>query len=1659
MSKMCLCCPSFSVAIGAKSRMWKRFCLLALLLLVAALPLKAAPVSEGSARTVAANVLGTTQLVNRTAELPSDIGQYMYLFSPESGVGFVLISADDCALPVLGYSTTSTMNFAVAGFSSWLSHSKTQIANIRSQGLAASARVAALWTQLMDGGPVLTGASVVPMLTTAWGVDVRYRRFSPVTSSGYECHPGQIAVAMAQIMKYWNYPPRGQGSVSYTNTGDVAAQVSADFSTAYDWDNMPDVLTDASSDAEKDAVNEIIFHAGAAIQTIYRVNNSPMQGGNIYAAFRNNFRYNTQTVRTINTSSFTHAAYDEMMMAEITSGRPFLYRNGNVYYCFVVDGCDGWGQYHVNWGNAGSNNGYFALGSLNPEVYTYPWSVISVVGIDPLTLYAISVQSNNDEWGSVSGGGSYVVGDRVTLEATPALGYAFSHWSDGGTENPRQFSAMENRNEVAYFVHVGTVNINAETDNAERGSVSGSGTYTIGDNVVLSAMPMLGWMFDHWDDGNTDNPRTIVATESRTYTAFFVRAGEGRPELYMVELDDRENHAWSYYSDPTCLVRSLNPADVKIRYFGYGENTMYSSDALVPTGDPDVDVAPLQVGIGIDAPWKNAYVYHKTLERVNGEQAESMAAADGPCFYSLIPNPYSRRPTHGTGNTRWRGFYKWRLKAVSGGTVFRDMAMTQPVTAGTMLDAEDTVFFLPAAEYGMEVDFEAIWARAFVFNESKSGSGINASLSVGSYATGINAYERNFVILTANGNFTVMPTRPSTVSAVYPDGTNGTNTYILAARPTTVTLQHSMTDNFHADTKFEYLVIRSLNKPGVASQVQGNYVIFGRGLKNADGTPVMRRLCDTWDIRQYNSSHLTKYRLESGDYDTVLLLGYNTRYRNLVYAKATMGSDYDRSLGDNSQLYVFSLYGSHGSRFEDPRTADIESFRYVVKSGSYGMIYMGVGFSWSFNSRWEGTRSLAIEGGSINELAGGKDCDSTQYVDTTKTKCRIRLHEGQYNGPIYGAAAHVQSQGHRRMVATGGRISGWLAGGVNGKLSVAELQTTTFGCLKGNSYIYFGGRAHMQHTAADPMYNHSLGGFIYGAGCGHPNDTGSTTPTGRVNNSTIVIADSAYVSRNVYGGGNYGYIADTGSRIQILGGTVAGKVFGGSNRQRGRQVDIFMCDGQVVGGIHGGSNHSGTIAGPITVRIEGGVVGRSGCADSIGNVFGCGYGIGTSVTGNVNVIIGREDTRTPHINNPLIHGNVYGGGFMGAYNATGRLFRVTTYNGRIVKSVYGGGFGTSATITGNTNVNILGTTYVGGNVYGGGNMGKVTGNTFVVIGDDTSSYTLAVQSANTAWGTVSGGGLYQAGTVASISATPASGYRFKQWNDGNTQNPRTVTVVGNATYTAQFEAIPVRTITVAVADGHSAMGTVSGGGNYREGQAVSISATATPGYRFKQWDDGNTQNPRTITVIHDATYTAEFTEYHANWVDLGLPSGLLWADANLGAESPEQYGDYYAWGETTTKSSYTWNTYKYCRGSMNTLTKYCDISTSGYNGYTDNLTTLQPEDDAATATLGGDARIPTSAEWREMINNTTQTNETLNGVAGRRFTSKTNGNSIFIPFGGHMDGTNLARGGSSAEHWTASYGTFTPSTAEMFFANSSNGSVSNGSRLYGFNIRAVRGGN
>ena len=190
------------------------------------------------------------------------------------------------------------------------------------------------------------------------------------------------------------------------------------------------------------------------------------------------------------------------------------------------------------------------------------------------------------------------------------------------------------------------------------------------------------------------------------------------------------------------------------------------------------------------------------------------------------------------------------------------------------------------------------------------------------------------------------------------------------------------------------------------------------------------------------------------------------------------------------------------------------------------------------------------------------------------------------------------------------------------------------------------------------------------------------------------------------------------------------------------------------------------------------------------------------------------------------------------------------------------------------------------------------------------------------------------------------------------------------------------------------------------------------------------------------------------WVDLGLPSGLLWADRNVGANSPEDYGNYYAWGETTPKNVYDWSTYAYGK-DYDELTKYCNDASYGLNGFTDNLTVLQASDDAATANLGGGARTPTDDEWEELIGHTTSTWVTRNGVLGRLLTGSY-GESLFLPAAGCRYGSNLRYAGESGSYWSSTLGTGYPGGAWYFNFHSDDQRMSYNNRCNGFSVRAVR---
>ena len=204
------------------------------------------------------------------------------------------------------------------------------------------------------------------------------------------------------------------------------------------------------------------------------------------------------------------------------------------------------------------------------------------------------------------------------------------------------------------------------------------------------------------------------------------------------------------------------------------------------------------------------------------------------------------------------------------------------------------------------------------------------------------------------------------------------------------------------------------------------------------------------------------------------------------------------------------------------------------------------------------------------------------------------------------------------------------------------------------------------------------------------------------------------------------------------------------------------------------------------------------------------------------------------------------------------------------------------------------------------------------------------------------------------------------------------------------------------------------------------------------FNDSYRDGGRSVRLVKDVKGETTEPETPANtengheYVDLGL--SVKWATCNVGATKPEEYGDYFAWGETEPKSTYDWSTYKWCNGSYDTQTKYC---TSSSIGTVDNKTTLDLSDDAARANWGGSWRMPTKAEQNELRTECTWTWTTENGVNGYKVTSKSNGNSIFLPAAGYRYDSSLSSAGSCGYYWSSSLYTDTPSHAyELTFYSS-----------------------
>ncbi|MBO5405861.1 MAG: InlB B-repeat-containing protein [Paludibacteraceae bacterium] len=208
-----------------------------------------------------------------------------------------------------------------------------------------------------------------------------------------------------------------------------------------------------------------------------------------------------------------------------------------------------------------------------------------------------------------------------------------------------------------------------------------------------------------------------------------------------------------------------------------------------------------------------------------------------------------------------------------------------------------------------------------------------------------------------------------------------------------------------------------------------------------------------------------------------------------------------------------------------------------------------------------------------------------------------------------------------------------------------------------------------------------------------------------------------------------------------------------------------------------------------------------------------------------------------------------------------------------------------------------------------------------------------------------------------------------------------------------------------------------------------------------------------ISIDKNITLYAQWKKCLGNpseYVDLGL--SVKWATCNVGASKPEEYGDYFAWGENHPKSTYNWSTYKWCDGSETTLTKY---NSNSSNGIVDNKRTLELDDDAARVNWGGSWRIPTTQELEELRTECTWILTTQNGVKGYNVTSKNNGNSIFLPAAGYHGHGGIDYAGTYFHCWSNSLSTVTSANTLSTVAPPIVVNSGLKSRYYGLSVRPV----
>ena len=580
--------------------MRKIFCLSVLFAFIPLLSI-CKPVDLSTARQIANNfwtVVNHSTQSEKWTDISSQTGfQEFYIFTRDSEEGFVIVAADDCVQPILGYSTNSRFITPLPDHVySFLNRYEQEISFYKENNISATNEISMLWESLLAGTytPKST-TSVTPLLQTTWNQAPLYNNLCPGDGNDHAV-TGCVATATAQVMKYWGWPHTGEGSHSYTD-GNFGYQ-SADFSaTTYDWDQMPNALTESSTPTQVAAVATLMYHIGVAVEMNYDYDGSGavLSDYNPSAeyALKNYFQYDF-TMHSVSYDNVTDNEWISILKNELDADppRPILERGQSASggHAFVCDGYNEDDLFHINWGWGGYCDGYFAHNGLNPngsgiggnQEHAYNIDVGILIGIMPRGAYQVTTYSADNTMGSTTGDGFFNSGSTIDIMATAEPGYRFRQWNDGNTENPRSVLVFCDTVFTAYFDEISGNEIYYD-----------NGTYSSRIGAAGSLWWGVRFPGSTFSDYNTLDAVKVLYADPGTYMLYIYQGGDNAPETLMYidtfQLSGNDNYLnWftvqlssAIHLDPTkCLwitfySTAANPAAVST-YTGNSDGSWFS---------------------------------------------------------------------------------------------------------------------------------------------------------------------------------------------------------------------------------------------------------------------------------------------------------------------------------------------------------------------------------------------------------------------------------------------------------------------------------------------------------------------------------------------------------------------------------------------------------------------------------------------------------------------------------------------------------------------------------------------------------------------------------------------------------------------------------------------------------------------------------------------------------------------------------------------------------------------------------------------------------------------------------------------------------------------------------------------------------------------------